>query len=386
MTIVLEVTVGPCGDFGEQWAAQNILRLRVPYERARDVIRGLIDPDLVVDAIVIHCRDIPVDQHPFSARSTRELVLLASDIRELPQECAMIDGRQWRAIPVVALVTPETRFEFYDTLEAAGRQIDEHPARVDFADHNDVLASIEVIKRAVEAYRRAVLSEFDDMGFVVRYEKGRYKVGPALRPKEAMQGRYYFGPADRRTQGFITLHRDNFGIQVEVETFEALINRPDVREQELQEFFESHPHFLSDAHTPLPQVRLPSKDGDLLIPDFILKPIVAQQRDSTWQVLDLKLPREKLLAGRGSRARLSASVMKAIRQLRDYHENIAYPDHADKIEELLGHRLRYPSLGVLIGRLANTDSGSLEREQQHLAGIRIVTYDEVLRRQQVQVS
>ena len=174
-------------------------------------------------------------------------------------------------------------------------------------------------------------------------------LGPALRTRKELEGKYYFGPADQRPQGFTTVHRDNLGIQLEVEQFEALINLPDVEEKQLQEFFEQHPHFLSEGHTPLAHIRLPAKDGSVLIPDFILKPIVAQKRDSKWEVLDLKLPQEKLLAGRGSRARLSSSVMKAIRQLRDYHENIRDPDHSREIEALLGHRLKYPTLGVLRG-------------------------------------
>ena len=74
-----------------------------------------------------------------------------------------------------------------------------------------------------------------------------------------------------------------------------------------------------------------------------------------------------------------------MRQLRDYHENIRHPDHADKIKRLFGHRLKHPSLGVLIGKLANTDVESLEREQQYHAGVRLVTYDEILERQQLQL-
>jgi hypothetical protein len=34
-------------------------------------------------------------------------------------------------------------------------------------------------------------------------------------------------------------------------------------------------------------------------------------------------------------------------------------------------------MGVLIGKLANTDVEALEREQQYLADVRIVTYDEI---------
>lgn len=37
---------------------------------------------------------------------------------------------------------------------------------------------------------------------------------------------------------------------------------------------------------------------------------------------------------------------------------------------------------MLIGKLANTDAEILEREQHYHADVRIVTYDEILERQQ----
>jgi hypothetical protein len=108
-----------------------------------------------------------------------------------------------------------------------------------------------------------------------------------------VEGELYFGPSDQRKKGkYYTLDRDNFGIQYEVEQFEALLNDPKVTEATLQQFFENHPHFLMAARLmqALPHVPLHGKDGKLLMPDFLLKPIVAFQRDSNWEVLDLKLP------------------------------------------------------------------------------------------------
>jgi hypothetical protein len=169
-----------------------------------------------------------------------------------------------------------------------------------------------------------------------------------------------------------------------VDQFEALINREDVREQELQLFFEEHPHFLSTLHTPLPHVRLRNRHGKLLVPDFVLKPIVAQQRDSRWQVLELKLPQERLLAHRGSRRQLSANVMSAIAQLRDYREHFEHAD-ADEIANVLGHPVKRPRLGVLIGRLANVDVEALEEQQRYLTDVKIVTYDEILEERQANI-
>jgi hypothetical protein len=42
----------------------------------------------------------------------------------------------------------------------------------------------------------------------------------------------------------------------------------------------------------------------------------------------------------------------------------------------------YPELAVLIGRLSEAEQGLLEKAQSREADVRIVTYDEVLQRQQ----
>jgi hypothetical protein len=165
-------------------------------------------------------------------------------------------------------------------------------------------------------------------------------VGPALKPRNELSGRYYFGPADQRARGFTTVHKENFAVQAEIEAFEALINRENLREPELQQFFETHPHFLSEEHTPLSQVRLPRADGRVLIPDFILKPLFTQQDDSKWRVLELKLPSAKLLSGKGPRRRLSSRVMEAIAQLREYKKYLEDSAQTDGVENLLGHALK----------------------------------------------
>ena len=192
----------------------------------------------------------------------------------------MFDGKKWRTIPIVTIATRPGRDDRSAGLEFAqddGTPEEDEENDADFIDaHDGNNYGADEIKARVEAYREAVLSDLDNMGFVVRYERGRYTVAPALKSREELESRYYFGPADKRRIGLVTVHRDNFGVQIEVEKLEVLINSPDVSERELQAFFEVHPHFLSITHTVLPQVRLARHDGGLLIPDFILKPIAAK--------------------------------------------------------------------------------------------------------------
>lgn len=247
---------------------------------------------------------------------------------------------------------------------------------------------MEEIREVVSRYRQRLLDELDNLGLLVSYENGRYRVGPALTPRERdVEGEFYYGPADARESvkgKYFTVDRDNYGIQYEIELFEALINHPDVRELDLQQFFEEHPHFLVATRLmqALPHVSLVDQKGKLLIPDFVLKPIVAAQRDSNWEILDLKHPQAKLLAGPSNHIRFSQDVMKAINQVKDYKDYFEDPRNAGAVTEVLGHPLRHPRLGVLIGRMPeHGDVEALEQAQAREPEVRIVTYDEVLETQ-----
>ena len=248
----------------------------------------------------------------------------------------------------------------------------------------------DIIERGVREYRQRLLAEFSNLGFVVTLLRGRYRVGPALRPKENLEGIFYYGPGDRRVLGneYFTVDRDLCGIQHEVEVFESLINNPETAEGKLQRFFEEHPHFLGDLQQsiPLPHVRLEHPSGTLYIPDFVLKPIVAYQRDANWKVLDLKKPTARLLAGPANHVRLSHEVTQAIAQLRDYRDYFQNQENGESIRIALGHRLRYPELAVLIGRLSESDQELLDKAQAREPDVRIVTYDEVLQQQQYLLS
>jgi hypothetical protein len=105
------------------------------------------------------------------------------------------------------------------------------------------------------------------------------------------------------------------------------------------------------------------------------------QRDCNWEVLDLKKPTAKLLAGKGPRTRFSQEVASAIAQLRDYGEYFRDPRNAAAIASLLGHSLRYPRLAVLIGRLPRGAELEALETVQAREFVKIVTYDEILERQ-----
>jgi hypothetical protein len=228
-----------------------------------------------------------------------------------------------------------------------------------------------------------LLDDLDNLGFLVKRENGRYRVGPALKARRELESEYYHSAGDRRKHGkhkLFTVDRDLYGIQYEIEQFEALINKADINEGDLQQFFESNPHFLAAAQLmqAIPHARLEDENGRLLIPDFILKPIVAMKRDSKWEILDLKKPDTKLLIGKQQRVQFSHQVMKAITQLRDYGEYFKDSRNSETVGRVLGHQLKHPKLAVLIGRLQEDRVEALERAQSREPDVRIVTYDEIL--------
>jgi hypothetical protein len=77
--------------------------------------------------------------------------------------------------------------------------------------------------------------------------------------------------------------------------------------------------------------------------------------------------------------------MRAISQLRDYKDHLEHGDE-DEIAKALGHRLKRPRLGVLIGRLANADVEALEDQQRYQTDVTIVTYDEILEDRQARLD
>ena len=373
---VLLVAGEPYLTHQEQWAKRGIYASFVTHDRVLAVLKDSVSRQAYLAEAVVVISDYTRD---ISLRAT-DAVTLASRLRRLDDAIAMIDGRKWNALPILVLVAGW--LDYFDGQNAAARLAAEGEGPVEV---HDISRPGEfggtLIQTAIEVYRTKLLQELDDLGFIVTYEQGRYRVGPAFKRRDEVVGRFYHGAADRRGDGFVTVHRDLLGVQLEVEQFEYLINRKDVAERELQTFFEQNPHFLSAIAQPLPHVQFRDPAGRLLVPDFILRPIVAAQRDSRWEVLDLKRPQASLLVGSGARKRISHEVATAIRQLRDYGDYFADPRNAAQVEQKLGHRLRRPKLGVLIGRLRGVDVEALESEQHRTTDVRIITYDEILESQ-----
>jgi hypothetical protein len=355
----------------------------IPLERLVANFEDSRKTGLVVDAVVSVVHPDAIETNPGNYTLASDIAKVVRELRNLEPSVAMKDGRKWSGIPVVLIIS--------SIFSSDG--IREPIDAVVLNQSEDYVRNVEEIREVVSRYRQRLLDELDNLGLLVSYEHGRYRVGPALTPRDRdVEGEFYYGPADARESvkgKYFTVDRDNYGIQYEIELFEALINRPDVRELDLQRFFEEHPHFLVATRLmqALPHVSLVDQKGKLLIPDFVLKPIVAAQRDSNWEILDLKHPQAKLLAGPTNHIRFSQEVMKAINQVKDYKDHFEDPRNSGAVTEVLGHPLKHPRLGVLIGRMPeNADVEALEQAQAREPEVRVVTYDEVLETQKALIK
>jgi hypothetical protein len=379
---ILHVGQFPLPGIYQRWRQAGLASRFIDASTFRDCLDSRQSPDDLAECVVTFIAPSPMisQSHGWQSGVSSDFAAsLRKSLRSLPDNVAMIDGRKWSRVPIVLL---HMRWERGDSVDIEADPIDVYA--FDLADAGPDLLNV------VLQYRERILTELRHLGFLVSLRDGRFVIGPAYHRKRQAGGEFYNGSRDQQSgERILTTNRDLLGLQHEVEVFEELINRPTLAERDLQLFFEANPHFLSTFGMvrPLAQPRFKHIDGRILIPDFVLQPVVASQRDDNWEVLDLKLPQSPLVVGPEGRRRLSAQVYAAIRQLRDYGDFFADQRHVDQVTSTLGHPLQLPRLAVLIGRLPSGSDLRALSEEQHLAsGIRIVTYDEILEQQRAQID
>ena len=171
-----------------------------------------------------------------------------------------------------------------------------------------------------------------------------------------------------------------------LEEFEYFLNDPSVKEAHIQKFFEENPRFLKgiEYNQVLAQPVLErDEDGDL-IPDFFLKPLTSDFVD----ILDLKLPKEKLFVGSKNRKRLSGSVTEAMAQLREYRNYFDLPEYRERVRGKYGVTGYKPNTIVVIGRTPPDISEEKAREvlSETPGHISILTYDDLHARMKAMVN
>ncbi len=370
----------------EAWRQEHQIVEEFPFERLAAYLH--FDPAAslaLIDAIVCSAVAQPIAWDGFGPMTLQwpvtTAVKLAKDVRNLPESCAMSDGRKWRAVPFVIIRSPMGHYELTDELL---RDTHAHFV-IEYAHYPSV--TLRQIKNVVDSYQDRVLEEYVKLGIMIRIEKGRAQIGPALRQKNPeIESEYYYAPADRRrNRGWVTVRRDGDGIRHDVELLQELIERG-ATEREMHKFFEEHPAILMEARFGVPISHGPTftrPAGET--PDFAFSPILGPYGAQPLELMELKGPGEATLA-RSHHRGFSHKVHAAIDQVRDYDRYLGDPVNIAAILKAFGYFPQQSKLAVLIGRVPTSDSDRdiFERRRSETT-VSIVTYDEILQKQASQL-
>jgi len=197
-------------------------------------------------------------------------------------------------------------------------------------------------------------------------------------------GKYHFLDETQQAHSLLFVASlESVRFKAVVEEFEHLINDSATTEAQLQAFFENHQDFLldKDYSEARSHITLQKESGDALIPDFALKP---WNTKSLCDLLELKLPSARILVGSDARARLSAAVLDAAAQLRDYRD--FFENERQRAAVYKSYRLKFfrPKMFVIIGRRKAEHAEAMRSAEGDLPNLTLRTYDDLLERVRAQ--
>jgi hypothetical protein len=369
--------------FFEEWRARQHIVEFMPFGRVATYLRFERASSLaLVDAIVCmtdplsigSLEDLETIDFPFE-----KALALAAEVRSLPGSCAMRDGRKWRSLPFVIFGE-----SFGYELAPSG------PGQTHAHIHHSMHPSmtLRTVEKIVSEYQERVLEDYEDLGILIRFEKGRAQIGPALQLKDSRaESEYYYYPGDRRNnKGWVTVKRDDQGLRHDVELFQMLLAR-NASETEMHRFFEEHPAILMQARLGIPISHGPNFDSPKdNRPDFSFAPILGPWNEKSIELLELKGPAEKTFK-QGFHPGFAAKVHNAVDQVRDYDRYLRDPLNISAVLRSLGYIPENAKLAVLIGRKPKdlTDRAAWTQRQSEL-NVEVITYDEILEKQERQIK
>jgi hypothetical protein len=324
----------------------------------------------LVDAIVCMADSTPVGAYRMDSPLEKAL-RIAADVRNLPESCAMRDGRKWRSIPFVV---------FCDSPTSRDLLLQQRKSHARVFPIGLGIESVKKIEDCVDEYDERLLEGYSNCGILVRIESGRAQIGPALAANvNRAENEYYYGLRDRRKhRKWVTVKRDRQGLRYEVELFRMLLDRR-ASETEMHRFFEEHPSFLMEARLGIPVSHRPRfHQPEDNTPDYSISPILGPWGKKGLELLELKGTDAEILR-KGAHPGFSAKVSKAVDQVRDYGRYLKDPANMDAILRDLGYIPDDSKLAVLIGREPrNDEEREIFEQRQTELNVKVITYDEVL--------
>jgi hypothetical protein len=190
-------------------------------------------------------------------------------------------------------------------------------------------------------------------------------------------GRFVFLDKMSTYGGVYVITSETLRLKQAVEELETLINEKNVREEDLQEFFEKNQEFILNdqykkAHS---KVVLQKDKQGTLVPDFILEPYNPER---LCDILDLKLPSAKVWILKKNRPRFSYAVLEAVAQLREYSQFFEEEDNRSKILQEYGLLAYKPKLFVIIGRRGPVTPLVRRRIEIGTPDTKVLTYDDII--------
>jgi hypothetical protein len=220
-------------------------------------------------------------------------------------------------------------------------------------------------------------AQTEDFQYLMTVEQGRIVFRPTsiLDPYRVKEENGIFRPG----LAVLTHFREQYAgvTPSELMELEDLINNPRVQENDLQRFFEKHPQFFRrwDYRDIFPHVFLTREESGPLIPDFLLVDPDAQRAT----IVDLKLPRSKLIRRQQNRDRFSSAVNEARAQLLEYRDWFEERNNRKRLKERLGIEVYRPHLGIIIGSSSEfRDAFDRQKLSDTLPEVEIVTYDDIV--------
>jgi hypothetical protein len=319
---------------------------------------------------------------PFPEMTTWEAhwrnAIISKEVRNLPETCAMRDGRKWKRIPQIVLTKHGHRHEAYDGLDV--EFVIDVTERMLFQGYGSPV-TWKKIEQIVNQYHRRAMAEYERVGFLVTVDHGLYRVRRAFQKRDSNESEFYFGGKDRRRfHGYVTIGREPDGADHEAWLFEQLLNDPEAGEREFHRFFEQHPDLLAEVMMGVPISHRPYFTSNKQTPDFAISPILPRDSGEWVKLLELKGPEASLLASKRHLHRgLASALTQALAQVSDYEESLRDPLNLKDTEKAFGYIPTSVQRAVLIGRTPPHEDANLwEKRKAEQPSVRVITYDEVL--------
>lgn len=160
----------------------------------------------------------------------------------------------------------------------------------------------------------------------------------------------------------------------------ALVNHPNTTEHDLQNFFETHPHFLLSLDHRYCEVRphvcLSDDSGNQLIPDFMVR----LEGSDLWDIVELKRPQHRVSTRSGGAGKASAAAARGISELMQYSAAVSTRSNRERLTRKLGIAPYDPHLVLVIGRGSPNHSRTWTGSRGGFPGVQIVSYDYLFER------